>query len=336
MKEYTEADLQSCVDAGILTAQQYAEVKAHVPRNGEQSARKGQESEYFRLISGFNDIFVVVACALVLAAVGSLLSHITDLNASVGVAVGAWILAEYFVRRRRMAFPAVALALGFGGACLFFFSQSFAFEGIRLSLVSLLAAAFQVVFWWRFRIPVTITVLVGCIVFAGQMLIAGQIHGVMVTIPLLHLAMGIAVFAYAMWWDLKDPQRQSYRADVAFWLHILAAPLIVSGAFAFVTMYGDDALSLWHAAAVTSIYTLLALLSLWVDRRALMLAALSVLVFTYSKVLADYGVVSLNFAITGLVVGIGLLVLSVYWQQCRIAALKMLPKPLQGRLPGIE
>ncbi|AQU82813.1 hypothetical protein BV504_09465 [Halomonas sp. 'Soap Lake  len=332
MTNYTDEDLQSCVDAGILTSQQYSDVKAYVHHSDKPGTTR-RKDEYFRLISGFNDVFVVVACALVLAAVGSLFSHVTSLNASLGVAIGVWVLAEYFVRRRRMALPAFALALTFGGTSLVLLIQLLGLE--NLILVSLLAAAVQVLFWWRFRVPVTVAVLVGCLVLTVQLLIAGHEHGVLITIPILQLAMGLAVFTFAMWWDLKDPERNSYRADVAFWLHILAAPLIVSGAFSFVLMYSYDSLALRHAIGVTSIYAVFALISLWVDRRALMLSAMSVLVLTYNKVLAEYGVISLGFAITGLVVGVGLLVLSVYWSRCRIAALKLLPAPLHRWLGDI-
>ncbi|RUO33090.1 hypothetical protein [Aliidiomarina soli] len=332
MTDYTNEDLQSCVDAGILTDQQFADVKAHVHGVASTEAQP-QDSEHFRLISGFNDIFVVVACALVLAALGSLFGHLTGLSPSVGVAVGAWALAEYFVRRRHMALPGVALSLAFGGASVFFLVLSFGFEGWGAGLVCLFAAALQMLFWWRFKVPVAVAMIAGTLVLGGQLTIAGQIHGVLVSIPILQLAMGIAVFIFAMWWDVKDPQRNNYRADVAFWLHILAAPLIVSGAFSFVAMYGEDSVTLWHAVAVTLIYACLALVSLWVDRRALMLAALSVLVFTYSKVLAEYGIVSLNFAITGLVVGLGLLALSVYWSRCRVLAFKALPAGLHKWTP---
>ena len=44
--------------------------------------------------------------------------------------------------------------------------------------------------------------------------------------PLLLLC-GLAVFALAMRFDLSDPKRQTRRTDIAFWLHMLAAPLIV-------------------------------------------------------------------------------------------------------------
>lgn len=332
MTEYTDSDLQACVEAGILTGQQHADVKAHVHGNIPADTQR-QESEYFRLISGFNDIFVVVACALVLAAMGSLFSHLTGASASVGVAIGAWALAEYFVRHRRMALPAVVLALTFGGACLFFLISSLDIEGLGLGAAYLLGAGLHLLFWWRFRVPVSVAVILGCLVFGVQAMIAVHQNGILLSIPILQLAMGIGVFLFAMWWDIQDPERLDYRADIAFWLHILAAPLIVSGAFSFATMFGKDSVTLEQAFAVTIVYALLAVVSLWVDRRALMLAALSVLVFTYSQVLAEYGVVSINFAITGLVVGLGLLALSVYWQRCRDFVLLLLPSRLHRWLP---
>lgn len=342
MTDYTDKDLQGCVNAGILSGQQYADIKAHVHGSVKTHAQR-QDSEYFRLISGFNDIFVVVACALVLGALGSLVGHLTGLNPSVGIAIGAWLLAEYFVRRRHMALPAVVLALSFGIACLFFFGQILGLQGVSGGLVGLFAAALQGLFWWRFRIPVTIAVIAGCFIFSVQLMTASLFgsmydiepqHLAFVPIPFIQLIMGIAVFVLAMFWDVKDPERKNYRSDVAFWLHILAAPLIVSGVFSFTSMYGESSATLGQAIVVTLLYAFLAMVSLWVDRRALMLAALSILVFTYSSLLAEFGVVGLNFAITGLVVGVGLLLLSVYWQRCRTVALKALPARLQQWTPN--
>src|SRR3546814_4796732 len=41
----------------------------------------------------------------------------------------------------------------------------------------------------------------------------------------LVLVTGLGVFALAMWWDRSDRVRQTRRSDVAFWLHLLAAPM---------------------------------------------------------------------------------------------------------------
>ena len=38
---------------------------------------------------------------------------------------------------------------------------------------------------------------------------------------------GLAIFALAMRFDMADPERLTRRTDIAFWLHLLAAPLVV-------------------------------------------------------------------------------------------------------------
>ena len=49
-------------------------------------------------------------------------------------------------------------------------------------------------------------------------------------LPLVFVA-GLGVFAFAMRWDMTDPQRETRRSDVAFWLHLLAAPMIAHPLF---------------------------------------------------------------------------------------------------------
>ncbi len=48
------------------------------------------------------------------------------------------------------------------------------------------------------------------------------------------LGCGLAVFAAAMAFDISDRERVTRRADCAFWLHLLAAPLIVHSLVSFV------------------------------------------------------------------------------------------------------
>ena len=45
------------------------------------------------------------------------------------------------------------------------------------------------------------------------------------------LLLGIGVFLLAMRWDSSDRARLTRRTDVAFWLHLLAAPMIVHPVF---------------------------------------------------------------------------------------------------------
>ena len=47
--------------------------------------------------------------------------------------------------------------------------------------------------------------------------------------PIVFAVSGIIVFAVAMWFDSRDTERVSHLSDSAFWLHLLASPLLVHG-----------------------------------------------------------------------------------------------------------
>src|SRR5437764_926277 len=107
--------------------------------------------------------------------------------------------------------------------------------------------------WRRFKVPITIAVGVA----AGVALVLGLIASAFVTPNMSEaqghmlktvllgasLVLGIGTFLFAMRWDASDPTRETRRSDVAFWLHLLAAPLIVHPVF--------ELLGLTHGAATT-------------------------------------------------------------------------------------
>src|SRR3546814_61464 len=112
---YSESDLQAAVDARVLTPEAAAAFRSHIA-----SARSapGADEEHFRLITGFNDIFVSIAAVILLVAVAWIGDSIHPALAGVGVAATAWGLAEYFTRQRRMALPSIVLVLAFAGGVL--------------------------------------------------------------------------------------------------------------------------------------------------------------------------------------------------------------------------
>ena len=75
--------------------------------------------------------------------------------------------------------------------------------------------------------------------------------------------------------------------------------------------------SVWQAIAVLFVYGLLTIVSLVVDRRALLVSGLGYVLFAFTTMLKQYGVVSLGFAITALMIGTALLLLSAFWQRSR-------------------
>ncbi len=109
---YSEADLQSAIAAGAISHEAAEALRAHV--TGQRSAPVADE-EHFRLITGFNDIFVTIAAVLLLAAAAGIGAAIAPGIAGLLLAGSAWGLAEFFTRKRRMALPSIVLLLAFVG-----------------------------------------------------------------------------------------------------------------------------------------------------------------------------------------------------------------------------
>ena len=60
---YTDEDLDYAVKKGIFTGESVAEFRAQLSSSKNTPS---VDEENFRLITGFNDIFVVIACMLLL------------------------------------------------------------------------------------------------------------------------------------------------------------------------------------------------------------------------------------------------------------------------------
>ena len=143
------------------------------------------------------------------------------------------------------------------------------------------------------------------------------------------------VFLLAMRWDSSDTQRQTRRSDVAFWLHLLAAPLLVHPIFS-ILISSNAEIGLWGAASVAGLYFVIAVISLSIDRRALMVSALAYVLYAVNSIFEQYGVVSLGFAFTAFCIGSGLLLLSAFWHVCRQAVIVHYPISIQQRLPSLR
>ena len=72
------------------------------------------------------------------------------------------------------------------------------------------------------------------------------------------------------------------------------------------------------------------------DRRALLVSALAYVLYALSSLFKQFGAVELNIALTALVIGSALLLLSAFWHQARGAIVRPLPESLRERLPLID
>jgi len=360
---YSQNDLDEAVAAGALSADAAASLRAFID---SQRASPAVDEENFRLITGFNDIFVSIASAILLFAVGWIGQSIgaslgitinTDgeigpsFLAPAAVAATAWGLALFFTARRRMALPSILLLLAFIGGVFAtaaltiglvigaaFFENNEPGIGIVVAVSAGIAATTAWFHWRRFRVPITIA--------AGALAVAGIAVGLL-RAALGNLAnfdqillgfvllLGIGVFLFAMRWDSSDPSRVTRRSDVAFWLHLLAAPMIVHPVFTLLGL-NDGSATIGEGFAVIALYVGLGLTALAIDRRALLVSALAYVLYALSELFKQVGAVELNVALTALVIGSALLLLSAFWHQARAMVVRQLPGALQARLPLVD
>jgi MFS family permease len=343
---YSEQDLRDAVSAGAISEEAAEALRSHV---AHARAMPSADEENFRLINSFNDIFVTIAAVLLLVAMAGIGGVIAPGVGGLLVAASAWGMAEFFTRKRRMALPSIALLLAFVGGImsglLGVLPSSNRWGGFGDLAVGLaipgafvLAAIGAWFHWRRFRVP--ITVAAGAAALAGSVitlaLIAlATINEDLVTsliLPPVFLA-GMAVFAYAMWWDMSDCTRQTRRSDVAFWLHLLAAPMIAHPLFQWLGVLDGGTVGIGGALAVLLVYLVFGLVALAVDRRALLVSALGYVLYALGSLFGEFGVVELSVALTALVIGSALLMLSALWPNIRSAVVRRLPEPLQLLLP---
>ena len=354
---YSQNDLDEAVAAGALTADSANSLRAFIDQQGSSSA---VDEEHFRLITGFNDIFVSIAAAILLFAVGFIgqtlgqsLGMTVDIDgpsplAPLLVAATAWGLALFFTAKRRMALPSILLLLAFIGGVLAFsgFSLVLAFGPDNLenneraaaligSAAAAIAAAGAWLHWRRFRVPITVAAGAAAVAAIAIGLLAsalGDIPSLQDIILGFVLLLGVGMFLFAMRWDSSDPARVTRRSDVAFWLHLLAAPMIVHPIFTLLGLNDGNA-TIGEGLVVVLLYIAMGITALAIDRRALLVSALAYVLYALNELFRQFGAVQLNVALTALVIGSALLLLSAFWHQARAMVVRPLPDSLKAKLP---
>lgn len=333
---YSDEDFKSAITAGVITEQAATAFREHI---AQQRVTPAVDEEQFRLVTGFNDIFVTIACVLLLSSIAWIGSAF---DLSFGFAIqtaAAWGLAEYFTRKRRMSLPSIVLLLAFvvgvfmTGAT--FLKTVGIGEDFGRGIPSAIAAFSAWLHWQRFKVPITVAAGTATLVAGIVLVLFGLVPEVRQWVLPITFAAGIVVFIFAMRWDASDTLRQTRRSDVAFWLHLIAAPLIVHPIFSILEIF-NDGVGVWQAVAVTILYVVIAIISISIDRRAMMVSALIYVLYAFDLLLEQYGIVSLGFAITAFIIGAGLLLLSAFWHFCRKYLLQFYPDIVLERLPGLR
>src|SRR5437764_9591414 len=180
---YSQQELDDAVGSGVITAEAASALRAHIEK---QRSTAIPDEEQFRLLTGFNDIFVSIAAAILLFAVGWIGQSIgqstglvisdhgetgPSVLAPLAVAATSWGLAMYFTARRRMALPSILLLLAFAGGVfatsLLAIVQALGPDrvdnnnlvgGIAAAAAGAVGAGAAWLHWRRFRVPITVAV----------------------------------------------------------------------------------------------------------------------------------------------------------------------------------
>ncbi|GLK54887.1 hypothetical protein JOD31_002048 [Methylopila capsulata] len=344
-------DLAAAVAAGVIDQAAADRLRAFLTRDDEGPSPLGAaDREDVRFVRGFHDVFMSFGLAALL--IGFRLAVMAVIPGSAhaaAFALGAsaiWALAEIFARRQRLVLPSIVLALGFvtyvATAATFVFgafeyAPGTAPDAAPFFAVAGAALAAAIAFRLRFRLPFSSLLIAGGVIGLGLAALetvapgAVEAHwdGVL-------LGLGLAVFAVAMRYDLKDPGRVTLAADHAFWLHLLAAPMIVHALLAF-AVAKPDAPTGPEAGLVVAIMLALALIALAIDRRALLMsgliyfgAAIGVLV---AQTDIDPGAI---FALTLVLLGGFVVTLGAGWRPARRLVLAGVPSAARRALPPVR
>lgn len=265
------------------------------------------------------------------------------------VALTAWALAEFFTRKRRMALPSIILLLAFVGGIfaavtglavlIGLYGADERIVAVLIAGAGLIAAAAAWLHWRRFQVPITVAAGAGAATITIIALIVAAIgpdtfdDNGDIAFALIFIA-GLAIFAFAMHWDMSDRERRTRRSDVAFWLHLLAAPMIAHPLFYAMGVTDGRDIGAGAAVGVLAVYIAMGLIALTIDRRALLVSALAYVLVTLTWLFDRFGAVELNVAMTALVIGSALLTLSAFWSPIRTVIIGKLPVGLQARLPA--
>jgi hypothetical protein len=358
---YSETDIENAVATGAITPAAAAALRESVAR---ERASPAVDEESFRLITGFNDIFVSIAAILLLVAIGwigfsivgpgpnaqgaeadPMIAHGVALAGAL-VAAGSWGLAEYFTGKRRMALPSIILLAAFVGgvgAALFGLAVSLVGDlhnadrqvAAIAAGVGLLTAGATYIHWRRFHVPITIAALTAALVGTLLACLLWAVPQAKDSLLWLLLAAGVGVFVFAMSWDISDRMRQTRRSDVAFWLHLAAAPMIAHPVFHLLGVMNNQVTAA-TGLIVILLYVAFGIVALAVDRRALLVSSLAYVLCALDGLFRQAGAVSLSIALTALVIGSALLLLSAFWHSVRRTVVTALPGELQAKLPAID
>jgi len=331
-----------------------AELLAYEPVNPVE------DSEMPRFVRGFHDILISIG---VLTGV----SGLWGFGGAYGAIVIILILSELLVRRQRLALPAVILTLLLVTAVISVLNQHLMVETPKGGLwdfyfdYSALTAFLYIVpfpfvlgfYYRRYGVPLALAGAVltgGTTIMASILLIMSVImrqphffeHNPKILV-LMIFCTAVAIFLRAVRMDFRDPLRLTRRSDVAFWLHLISAPILLNATLALVFMneisvfwkYGD--IDVFQSVIVIVIVASFMKIGLLLDRRAFVTTGLGSFAFALWTLFerSELSATNIYFSVL-IVIGALVLALGVGWPHIRRFMFRFIPVFISQKLPPLR
>jgi len=325
--------ITAALDAGIISAEQAKDMRADLQTSAPETIAAIGHEDDMRFLRSFSDVFITIGLVLLALSLWGITHMMSGGVLYLGTAAAMWLGAEYFGRKKRSHLPTLILALAF----LFFVQRGFAaLLGGGGSLAALVTLGAMTAFYARIRLPFCIALIAASALFLLFSVLTQYVPSL--TKNNLGVVLGLAglcVFGTALAYDANDKHRTTRFADNAFWLHFLAAPLIIHGiAIMGVALKSEKlfeiipviSLGAGDAIFVLAIVIILTLIGLAINRRALIVSSFGYTGFAMTSLFMSANVslfTSLFLAL--LVLGGAIVFLGVGWHKARDILLKFLP-----------
>ncbi len=311
-KDMNRKLLSKAAEQGIISKQQItalldffeSEQFASQQSTTPQRANTGEQLKFIR---SFGDIFIALG-VLLLAFTSNMLAENT--MHQMFAIVGFVLIAEWLVGLKRLVLPGITILLSilyFVNIVVDASSTSYA------SLDVLLMSICSLFFYLRYKMPFSLyPVAVGCIYLAIEL------SGInIVEHPYVFIILGLIVFIVAMWYDSRDTQRETSLSDNGFWLHLLAAPLIVHGVMVSLFLSNHGGLQT-NSLYILLLFILFFFIALFVDRRAILVSSFAYALYAVFK-FAYQQFMQVDNLTLFLFMGVGIFIIffGTYWYTVR-------------------
>jgi hypothetical protein len=304
----SKSTLQQAAEQNIIHQDQVDALYRFLNSEKPEAVNDGAE-EPLKFIRSFGDVFISLGIVLLVLA-------ITRLGFSgyyfLIPAGGFILLSEWLVRVRKLALPGIAILLSIlyfvHRAIAFDHEQAITYELAALSLISLL-------YYLRYRMPFSLLPLTSGIIA----IVIIQIGLDILEQPIIFFVLGILVFGIAMVFDALDTKRVSQLSDSGFWLHLVAAPLIVHGAMVSMLLSDQSWIQQTNKEMLMVVFfAVFFLMALLVDRRALLVSTQLYAIYALTQLLQNQLSTSQNIVLY-VMLGLGLFVIffGTYWYLAR-------------------